>query len=87
MTPDWTPEQLKQCRALTRLARKVVALKAADPGYAHPATYRLIQGYLKDAERLVEPSKQKRSSPRASSRSRRLYGIAFTPAMLAKASE
>ena len=57
MISDWTPEQLKQCNALTKLVRKVAALKAADPGYAHPATRRLMQGCLKEAERLVEDVK------------------------------
>lgn len=87
MKSDWTPEQLKQCKALTNLVRKVAALKAADPGYAIPATRRLIQRYVKDAQRLAGPVEKERSTPRPSRRSRRLWGIAFTPAMLAKASE
>jgi hypothetical protein len=87
MISDWTPDQLKRCKELTKLVRKVAALKAADPGYAIPATHRLMQRYVNDAQRLAEPVKKKRPTPRPSYRSRRLWGIAFTPAMLAKASE
>jgi hypothetical protein len=52
MKPDWTPEQLKQCRELTKLVRKVAALKVAGIDNEH--TRRIKQRYLEEAERLVE---------------------------------
>ncbi len=52
MTPDWTLEQLKQCKDLTKLVRKVAALKVT--GIENERTRRLEQKYLKEAERLVE---------------------------------
>jgi len=47
--PDWTLEQLKQCRELTKLVRELSALKAT--GHSSP---RLEQKYLEEAERLVK---------------------------------
>ena len=49
MKPDWTLEQLKQCRELTKLVSELSALKAT--GYPSP---RLERKYLEEAERLVK---------------------------------
>jgi hypothetical protein len=51
VTPDWTLEQLKQCRELTKLVKKVAALKAT--GIENDRTHRLEQRYLKEAEHLI----------------------------------
>jgi hypothetical protein len=60
MTLDWTPEQLKQCRELTKLVRKVSALKKANPYGANPQVRRLIERHVKDAERLVKAQRGKK---------------------------
>jgi hypothetical protein len=54
MIPDWTLQQIKQCRELTKLVRKAAALQAADPSHVTELTRRLQQTFLKEAERLVE---------------------------------
>jgi hypothetical protein len=41
VTSDWTPEQLKQCKELTKLVRKAAALKAT--GIDNQRTRRLEQ--------------------------------------------